>query len=144
MMKPLLAALALGLAGCMPAAQEESGPAASTDAPAAAAGPAAADAADVPASLAGRWGVTADACSPDNAARDGVIEITATTVAMGLDACTVTRVGPEGDGLHLVVQCQSGEGGEDYERDFSFSTPAPGMLRWITEGGSAEDHVRCP
>ncbi len=99
--------------------------------------------ASTPASMAGRWGVTEAACSPDNAPKDGVIEIAAAAVSMGLDDCTVKTSAPEGAGVHLVVQCKSGEGAADYERDFSFSSPGPDALRWTKEGGDVEDYVRC-
>lgn len=96
------------------------------------------------ASMAGTWGITSEACSPENAARDGLIEITATTVQQGLDLCTVTAEAPEGAGIVLTAQCVSGEGGEPYERNYSFVSSSPTTLTWITEGGAAEPYTRCP
>jgi hypothetical protein len=60
--------------------------------------------------LLGRWGVTMEACAPANASKDGVVVITASTVAMGLDACTISSTTPEGAGTMMVLQCKSGEG----------------------------------
>lgn len=94
--------------------------------------------------LVGRWGVTMEACAPTNDAKDGVIEITASTVAMGLDACTISSTTPEGAGTMMILQCKSGEGGDDYERNFSVVSSSPETMTWITEGGSAEPYVRCP
>jgi len=97
----------------------------------------------LPVNLVGRWGITAEACAPTNDAKDGVIAIAATTVDMGLDACTITSAEPEGAGTHLVVQCRSGEGGADYERDFSFVSASPDTMTWVSEGGESEPYVRC-
>jgi hypothetical protein len=94
--------------------------------------------------LIGRWGVTMDACAPTNAAKDGVIEITLSTVAMGLDACTISSTTPEGAGMMMVLQCKSGEGGEDYERNFSVVSSTPETMTWVKEGGEGEPYVRCP
>ena len=93
--------------------------------------------------LIGRWGITMEACAPANAAKDGAIEITASTVAMGLDTCTISSTMPEGAGTMMVLQCKSGEGGEDYERNFSVVSSTPETMTWVTEGGAAEPHVRC-
>ena len=49
-------------------------------------------------SLVGRWGITMEACAPENAAKDGVLEITASTVTLGLDTCTISSTTPEGAG----------------------------------------------
>ena len=94
--------------------------------------------------LVGRWGVTMDACAPANASKDGVIEITASTVAMGLDTCTIARTQPDGAGTLMLLQCKSGEGGADYERDAKFISSTPETMTWVTEGGAAEPYVRCP
>ena len=94
--------------------------------------------------LVGRWGITMDACAPANAAKDGVIEITASTVAMGLDTCTIARTQPDGAGTLMLLQCKSGEGGADYERDAKFISSTPETMTWVTEGGAAEPYVRCP
>lgn len=97
----------------------------------------------LPVDLVGRWGITAEACAPTNDAKDGVIAITATTVDMGMDACTISSAAPEGAGTHLVAQCRSGEGEADYVRDFSFVSGSPDTMTWITEGGAPEPYVRC-
>jgi hypothetical protein len=94
-------------------------------------------------SLVGRWGITMEACAPANAAKDGVIEITASTVAMGLDTCTISSTTPEGAGTMMVLQCKSGEGAAGYERNFSVVSSSPETLTWITEGGEGVSHVRC-
>ena len=94
--------------------------------------------------LVGRWGVTMDACAPANASKDGVIEITASTVAMGLDACTISSTTPEGAGTMMVLQCKSGEGAADYERNFSVVSSTPETMTWVKEGGAGEPYVRCP
>lgn len=94
--------------------------------------------------LIGRWGVTMDACAPANAAKDGVIEITASSVAMGLDTCTISSTTPEGAGTMMLLQCKSGEGGEDYERNFSVVSSTPETMTWVKEGGAGEPYVRCP
>ena len=145
-MKNILASgVILLAAACSPA------PASETAAPAA---PAAPSIAPPPApmappeiailtSLIGRWGVTTEACAPANAAKDGVIEITASTVAMGLDACTISSTTPEGAGTMMILQCKSGEGAADYERNFSVVSSSPETLTWITEGGEGVPHVRC-
>lgn len=133
-----------GLAACTPAAKEE--PAAAPTAekltleqPAVTAPAAIA----LPTALVGRWGITETACAPANAAKDGLLEITATMVNMGPDSCTTTSATPEGEGSHLVVQCKSGEGAADYSRDFSFVSSSPDTLTWVTEGGAHETYVRC-
>ena len=95
-------------------------------------------------SLIGRWGVTMDACAPANASKDGVIEITLSTVAMGLDACTISSAEPEGAGMMIVLQCKSGEGAADYERNFSVVSSTPETMTWVKEGGEGEPYVRCP
>ena len=97
----------------------------------------------LPVSIVGRWGVTAEACATTSDAKDGVLEIRATTVNMGPDACAITSSEPEGEGAHLVVQCRSSEGGADYERDFSFVSSTADTLTWITEGGEHHPYVRC-
>ena len=94
--------------------------------------------------LVGRWGVTMDACAPANASKDGVIEITLSTVAMGLDACTISSAEPEGAGMMMVLQCKSGEGAADYERNFSVVSSTPETMTWVKEGGEGEPYVRCP
>ena len=91
----------------------------------------------------GRWGITMEACAPENAAKDGVIEITASTVAMGLDTCTISSTTPEGAGTMMVLQCKSGEGAPDYERPFSVVSSTLETLTWVTEGGEGVPHVRC-
>lgn len=145
-MRIILAGSALVLAAaCAPAAKEEpatpAAPAAEvTQAPPAVTAPAGIA---LPTVLLGRWGITAQACAPTNDAKDGVFEITATTVQMGLDACTTASATPEGEGTHLVVQCKSGEGGADYQRDFSFVSASPDTLTWITEGGEHNPYTRC-
>lgn len=146
-MRILLAggAMMLAAAACAPAAQEA--PAAPAPAEGVTVAPPAMMAPEaivLPEAMVGRWGITAEACGPANAAKDGVIEITATTVAMGLDTCTTTSSKPEGAGVVLVAQCKSGEGGEDYERNFSFVSASPDTLTWTTEGGQNEAYVRCP
>ena len=95
-------------------------------------------------SLIGRWGVKMDACGPANASKDGVIEITLSTVAMGLDACTINSAEPEGAGRMIVLQCKSGEGAADYERNFSVVSSTPETMTWVKEGGEGEPYVRCP
>ena len=142
---PACAAILLA-AACSPA------PASDTAAPAAPAAPAieAPPASMAPPQIAiltdlvGRWGVTMDACAPTNDAKDGVVEITASTVAMGRDACTISSTTPEGAGTMMILQCKSGEGGDDYERNFSVVSSSPETMTWITEGGSAEPYVLCP
>ena len=94
--------------------------------------------------LVGRWGVTMDACAPANAAKDGVIEITASTVAMGLDTCTISSTTPEGAGTMMLLQCKSGEGAADDERNFSVVSSTPETMTWVKEGGDAEPYIRCP
>jgi hypothetical protein len=94
--------------------------------------------------LIGRWGVTMDACAPANAAKDGVIEITLSTVAMGLDACTISSTTPEGAGTMMLLQCKSGEGAADDERNFSVVSSTPETMTWVKEGGAGEPYVRCP
>ncbi len=147
-MKFLLAGSALMLAAaaaaCSPAPETETAaPEAAAPAPVVAEPAPPAEEASLLTPMTGRWGVTDTACAPTNEARDGVIEISPATVAMGLDTCGVTSSAPEGAGVHVTVQCVSGEGGEDYERDFSFVSSTPETLTWITEGGSAEPYVRC-
>jgi hypothetical protein len=95
-------------------------------------------------SLVGRWGVTMDACAPASASKDGVIEITLSTVAMGLDACTISSAEPEGAGMMIVLQCKSGEGAADYERNFSVVSSTPETMTWVKEGDEGEPYVRCP
>lgn len=140
--------LSAGLAACSPAPSgEPAAPEAAAPAPAPApAGPAPASVAEavMPETLIGRWGVTETACAPSNDTGDGLFEISAGKVAAGLDECTVSSVTPEGAGVHVVGQCVSGEGGEDYERDFSFVSASPDTMTWITEGGQPEPYVRCP
>lgn len=94
--------------------------------------------------LLGRWGVTMEACAPANASKDGVVVITASTVAMGLDACTISSTTPEGAGTMMVLQCKSGEGAADYERNFSVVSSTPETMTWVKEGGAGEPYVRCP
>ena len=94
--------------------------------------------------LLGRWGVTMEACAPANASKDGVVVITASTVAMGLDACTISSTTPEGAGTMMVLQCKSGEGAADYERNFSVVSSTPETMTWVKEGGEGEPYVRCP
>ena len=94
--------------------------------------------------LLGRWGVTMDACAPANASKDGVIEITLSTVAMGLDTCTISSTTPEGAGTMMLLQCKSGEGAADYERNFSVVSSTPQTMTWVKEGGEGEPYVRCP
>jgi hypothetical protein len=94
--------------------------------------------------LLGRWGVTMEACAPANASKDGVVVITASTVAMGLDACTISSAMPEGAGTMMVLQCKSGEGAADYERNFSVVSSTPDTMTWVKEGGAGEPYVRCP
>jgi hypothetical protein len=95
-------------------------------------------------SVAGRWGITMEACGPTNDAKDGVVEITPSTLAIGLDACTIRRTEPEGAGIHMVLECKDGEGGPDYERDFSLVSSSPETFTWIDEGGAASPYSRCP
>ena len=97
----------------------------------------------LPADLLGRWGITQAACAPTNASKDGVIEIADTTLDMGLEACTMTFATPEGAGVHMVVVCESGEGGAPYERDLSFVSASPDTMTWVKEGGEGEPYVRC-
>ena len=94
--------------------------------------------------LLGRWGVTMEACAPANASKDGVVVITASTVAMGLDACTISSTTPEGAGTMMVLQCKSGEGAANYERNFSVVSSTPETMTWVKEGGAGEPYVRCP
>jgi hypothetical protein len=94
--------------------------------------------------LLGRWGVTMEACAPANASKDGVVVITASTVAVGLDACTISSTTPEGAGTMMVLQCKSGEGAADYERNFSVVSSTPETMTWVKEGGAGEPYVRCP
>jgi hypothetical protein len=94
--------------------------------------------------LLGRWGVTMEACAPANASKDGVVVITASTVAVGLDACTISSTTPEGAGTMMVLQCKSGEGAADYERNFSVVSSTPETMTWVKQGGAGEPYVRCP
>lgn len=133
-----LVALALGLAACSPAATPAPKAATETQTPAA----------PVPglASLTGRWGLTTEACAPTNVSRDGVIEIGAGSVQMGLDQCTVTSEKAEPSEVTRVtvtVTCVGGEGGR-YERPFTFVSSSPSTMTWVTEGGEGEPYSRCP
>jgi hypothetical protein len=133
-------ALALALAACSPAQT----PAA--EAPAAEQAEAAAAATSVLVSLTGRWGLTQAACAPTNETRDGVIEIGAGTVQVGMDSCAVTDETQEPSEVTRVtvtVDCISGEG-ETYERPLTFVSSGPDTLTWIDEGGTAEPYARCP
>ncbi|MEQ1819656.1 MAG: hypothetical protein ABL871_13700 [Terricaulis sp.] len=144
-MRVFLASVAIVLAGVAACAPAPAGSTAATaetvtqEAPAVMAPPQIA----LPVSIVGRWGATAEDCAPMNAAMDGVLEIGATSVDMGRDACTIKSSEPEGLGAHLVVQCTSGEGGASYERDFSFVSSSADTLTWITEGGEHHAYVRC-
>jgi hypothetical protein len=134
----LLGALALGLAACAPAAPPP--------APKAEEKPAAAAPAPGLASLAGRWGITEAACAPTNASRDGLIEIAAGTVKMGMDTCTVVSETPEPSEvtrIKVAAKCQGGEGAND-ERTITFVSSTPATLTWLNEGGTAEPYSRCP
>lgn len=130
-------ALVIGFAACSPAPA----PPTTTTPKDAAAAPATGLA-----SLAGRWGVTQEACAATNDSRDGVIEIGVGTVKMGLDACTVTSETPEPSQVTrftVVAKCVGGEG-DDYERPFTFVSSSPNTMTWVTEGGAAEPYSRCP
>jgi hypothetical protein len=98
----------------------------------------------LPAALVGRWGISAEACAPTNVPKDGLFEIFADRIGLGLDECWTTRVEPEGAGVHVIATCRSNIDDEaDYQRDFSLVSSGPDTLTWITEGGEARPHVRC-
>lgn len=94
--------------------------------------------------LVGRWGVTMEACAPANASKDGVIEIAASTVSMGPHTCTISSTTPEGAGTMMLLQCKTGEGAADYERNFSVVSSTPETMTWVKEGGEGEPYMRCP
>jgi hypothetical protein len=132
----VLPALLLALAAC-------SAPTAPVEKPAEQA------AAPAPASalvgLAGRWALTVEGCAATNTARDGVIEIGAGTVQVGLDTCVVTKETPEPSEVTrftVDAKCAGGEGGA-YERPFTFVSSSPDTMTWVDEGGTAEPYLRC-
>lgn len=142
-LKLSLVCAALLAAACSPAAEEapaapETAPAAAAEAPAPEPVPS-----DAQAGLTGRWGVTDAACSPDNAMKDGLIEIAVTTASLGVDTCEITQAEPEGAGVHLTALCESGEGGEPYDSVLYLLNPTPDTLQWTKEDGATENYVRC-
>ncbi len=92
----------------------------------------------------GSWGIQYEACSEDNAMRDGVVVISQYDVIVGLDECSITSTDISADGVtHFTAQCMGGEG-EAYEADFYFSSPQDGVLRWDNRDfDRVEDYVNC-
>tara|TARA_R110002096_G_scaffold10749_5_gene40902 strand:- start:115 stop:618 length:504 start_codon:yes stop_codon:yes gene_type:complete len=92
----------------------------------------------------GRWGIQYEACSETNDMRDGVIVISRYDILVGLDQCSITGADQASDGVtRFTAECEGGEG-EQYSREFYFSSPQDGVLRWDNrEMGRVEDYVSC-
>lgn len=92
----------------------------------------------------GRWGIQYEACSDTNDMRDGVIVISRYDILIGLDQCSITGADQGSDGVtRFTAECEGGEG-EQYSREFYFSSPQDGVLRWDNrEMGRVEDYVSC-
>lgn len=95
------------------------------------------------AGMAGKYAITQEGCAATNASRDGVVELSATTVQVGLDVCTVTNVAAENAGVVVNANCVSGEGQPAYDRPFSFVSAGAETMTWISEGGEGTPYVRC-
>ena len=92
----------------------------------------------------GRWGITSAACSMDNDMRDGVIVISRYTIAMGLDQCAIQTVDVGADGYtHFVTECEDGEGGGSYMRDFHVMRTGDTLSFDNLDMGRQEEYVRC-
>jgi hypothetical protein len=143
-MRALLFSIGLiSLAACTPAPAPAPAPATAPEPQAATPAPSEADAKF--AGMAGRWGLTQEACAATNTAGKGLLELSATAVNFEADKCAVTKVSPQmggGVGLDVEARCTPAKG-DAYERPFTFVSSTPDTLTWVTEGGEGKPYSRC-